>query len=87
MARIQSCGALQGGPQGLTSSSLKSSILLPWWILGVECQAKWAGPEARMVTGLRRNEWIIFLDSDIIRYGQHPDLRHAILIADLRLEN
>ena len=71
----------------MTSSSLKSSNLLPWWILGVECQAKWAGPEARMVTGLRRNEWIVFLESDILRYGQHPDLRHAILIADLRLEN
>ena len=53
----------------------------------MECQAKWAGPEARMVTGLRRNEWIVFLESDILRYGRHPDLRHAILIADLKLEN
>lgn len=87
MARIQSCEGLQGGPQGLTSSSHKDSNLLPWLILGVECQAKWAGPEARMVTGLSRNEWIALLESDILRYGQHPDLRHAILIAGLKLEN
>lgn len=39
-----------------------------------------------MVTGLR-NEWIALLESDILRYGQRPDLEHAILIAGLKLEN